>query len=615
MSPRCTALPAAIVLLSSLAGTAIAQPTTYTAVAVQPEFAGPVPNALRPNQTAFPGSNFDWTNGTTPSIDVDGQVHFFGPINNPPTIPVGSGPSAIWHWNGTLNNNVALYGTTTIGGQALTSSPGVVYGDSGNGTAWRATLGGQTAYVTNTTGSLGVIAQNTQPSIYPSAGTGTINWSSISNTAETSSSGAVMFTASLANSAGATGTGLVTTAGLTRNDSGLFIGTPGNVVAVGRAGTVLGSETVTIGGNPVTGSYALGAINTGGRWAVNGTNNVIFQSALQGTTILTTNTPTTLAAGAVGTRNDQVMMLATPSGGSYSLTTIARGGTAAPGAPAGVLFDQLGNIPGINNAGQYAFIASLRNTAIGNGDVINVSGNAGQNSTALFSNNGGSLTMLARQGQPISLGSTVNFGLMSGNAVVNSGGVVSMVTSLGGTAPNGTSGLFTFAGGITSELIRTGIALPSGLGSIPAGASLASFQGGFASNAMNAYVFYGLLKQSAALGINNTNYGVLMAVMPNGQLRLLARTGDAWDAVNGGPMTGSTVDGRIITGINFQSGSGTQDGRASGLNDAGTVAFGLTFTDAGTQTYGIYTATVVPTPGVAGLLGLAGLGFAGRRRR
>lgn len=608
MSPRCTALPAAIALLASLAGTAIAQPTTWAAVAVQPELL-PVPAALGPNLGA--GVNFNWANGlTSPSINQNGEINFTSGTSQAGT------PTGIWHWNGSVNNNIALYGTTTVGGQLLTGSPGPTLGDSANGTAWRAATGSSvTTIVSNTGGPLSIVAQSNQPSVVPVAagGTGTLNYSISSGGGilTSNTTGAVLFSSSLVNSAGATATGLVTTAGLTQNNTGLFIGTPAGVTLVARQGTVMGNDAGA--------DYALRAMSSSA-WTVNGPGTALFQSTLQGTSIVTTTTSSSATTNPnfVGTRNDTALMLATPSAGVYSLSTVARGGNAAVGAPAGVVYDTITTTPAsLNNNGQYVFSATLRNGVPGAG-VIGVSG-ATQNNSALYSNNGGSLAMIARQGQPVSPGSSTLFGSFNlGSAVqMTSNGTAFLNASLQGGASGNALYAFTAAGS-TIEILRTGQAMPA-FGTVPAGASFSSFQS-YATNAMGCVVIYGILNTNAALGIysdaSGNNNRVLLAISPTGEYRLLARRGDAFDAANGGPFNlATTLDGRIIDTINFLGGSSGQDGRGTGINDAGQITFALQFNDGGIFTGGVYTATVVPTPGVAGLLGLAGLGIAGRRRR
>ncbi|MGH7131253.1 MAG: DUF7453 family protein [Phycisphaerales bacterium] len=606
MSRRSIAPIVSVTSLVVLAGTAVAQPTTWRTVALQPELFA-VPAALGPNLGA--GVQFTWSGGTTtPSINANGEINFSGS-----TTQAGN-PTGIWHWNGTVNNNVALYGTTTASGQLLTGFPGPVFGDSLNSSTWRASTGASvTTYVSNVGGSLSIIAQNNQPSVIPVAagGTGTLNYSSLSTASLTSSlTGGSMFTASLVNSAGATSTGLVTAAGLTQNNTALFIGTPAGVTTIARQGTVMGNDAGT--------DYAIRAISTS-NWTLNGPGNSIFQTTLQGTSINTTSTSTSTSTNPnyIGTRNDQAYILATRSTSgpvTYSLSTIARGGDAAPGAPAGVVFDTLPATIAMNDAGQFAFAANLRNQSAGVGGVVGASG-ATQNNSALFSNNGGSLTMIARQGQPVSPGSSVTLGSLSGTAQITSTGNVFFNANLAGTASIGTTSLCTFTpAGSMVEYLRTGQALPA-FGTVPAGAAFSSFQS-YATNAMGCVVVYGILQTNAALGIfsgpEGNNNRVLLAISPTGEYRLLARHGDAFDALNGGTMTASTVDARIISGINFGGGSAGQDGRTGGTNDSGQIAFGLSFSGVGTG--GLYTATVVPTPGAPGLLGLVGLAASRRRR-
>jgi hypothetical protein len=83
---------------------------------------------------------------------------------------------------------------------------------------------------------------------------------------------------------------------------------------------------------------------------------------------------------------------------------------------------------------------------------------------------------------------------------------------------------------------------------------------------------------------------------------LVAREGQLFDV--GGDDFRAIADG----GITFIA--GRSDDMRTGLSNAGTLAFGLSFTDG---TSGIFTATIVPEPTALALLAFAGLMLAGCR--
>ena len=81
-------------------------------------------------------------------------------------------------------------------------------------------------------------------------------------------------------------------------------------------------------------------------------------------------------------------------------------------------------------------------------------------------------------------------------------------------------------------------------------------------------------------GVNSTNDTGIWAEDPDGLLRLVAREGCVFEVAPG--------DQRTITFLNLILGSGGEDGKSSGFNDQGEVAFQASFTDG---TSGIFVAT------------------------
>ena len=90
-----------------------------------------------------------------------------------------------------------------------------------------------------------------------------------------------------------------------------------------------------------------------------------------------------------------------------------------------------------------------------------------------------------------------------------------------------------------------------------------------------------------------------------GNLRLIVRQGDTID-VDDGPG----IDLRTIRYLSvFSSNTGNDDGRGSGFNDLGQLAFKATFTDGATGIFVSDRVAVIPEPSSLLLAGLVGVAF------
>jgi hypothetical protein len=97
------------------------------------------------------------------------------------------------------------------------------------------------------------------------------------------------------------------------------------------------------------------------------------------------------------------------------------------------------------------------------------------------------------------------------------------------------------------------------------------------------------------VGIDSSNNMSILAEDMTGNVHLIARTGNLLD-VSDDPMN---PDMRTIGALSFQTRSGNDDGKASGFNDRGQLAFWARFTD-GTE--GIFVSNLVAVPEPACLL-------------
>ena len=266
-------------------------------------------------------------------------------------------------------------------------------------------------------------------------------------------------------------------------------------------------------------------------------------------------------------------------GGGSGLALVAREGSTAPGTSDS--FRSFG-VPVLNDAGQTAFHGELNSFGAHRG---------------IWSEGGGSgLALVAREGNAAP-GTGDNFSSFDSPVLNNAGQTAfrGVLNSSGGTDL-----------GIWSEGGGSGLALVAREGNAAPGTS-DNFAALFSPvlNDAGQTAFFGILDSSSG-----TDRGI-WAEDPSGVLTLVAREGDLLD-VDDGPGT----DFRTISGLNFIVGTGNGDGRASGFNDLGQLAFFAGFTDG---TSGIFVSDLVaipePTSVVLGAFGVFGLLATRRRKR
>jgi hypothetical protein len=174
--------------------------------------------------------------------------------------------------------------------------------------------------------------------------------------------------------------------------------------------------------------------------------------------------------------------------------------------------------------------------------------------------------------------------------VLNGAGQTAFFGRLTGTGVDSTndSGIWSEGGGSGLALVaREGDAAPG----TAYGVNFSSFDFSFpVLNGAGQTAFRGFLTGSGVDSSNNTG---LWATDLNGDLQLIVRAGDLFD-VNDDPLIEVL---RTVSLVGFFGGIGGEDGRGTGFNDAGQLAFRLGFTD-GSQ--GIFVANL---NGASGLLG------------
>ncbi len=104
-------------------------------------------------------------------------------------------------------------------------------------------------------------------------------------------------------------------------------------------------------------------------------------------------------------------------------------------------------------------------------------------------------------------------------------------------------------------------------------------------------------------GVDSTNNSGIWATARNGSLQLIVRGGDLLEVAPGDVRTISGLN--LVNGFSLDSGTGNSDGRPSGFNNLGQLAFQASFTD-GTSGVFVSNRVAVPEP----LARLAAAGFA-----
>ena len=249
------------------------------------------------------------------------------------------------------------------------------------------------------------------------------------------------------------------------------------------------------------------------------------------------------------------------SGTAAVMVKVARKGDPAPGTPAGV---NLGFLfaPVINEAGQTAFLALLVGAGV---DPSNGRG--------IFSEGSGALALVARSGDPApGAGAGVLFGLLK-FPVLNAVGHTAFMANLAGAGVNDTNdeSIWSEGSGSLGLVVRESDPVPGMPPGVVFTGDAVAMKPAFQLPAMNGASQLVFQARIAGPGINDTNNEGIWGADPMVGLRLLVREGETIEVAPG--------DSRIINQLIFLSGSGGEDGRESGLNDSGQLAFRAMFTD------------------------------------
>ena len=361
------------------------------------------------------------------------------------------------------------------------------------------------------------------------------------------------------NDAGQTAfTGFLTGGSVTSsNDYGIWSEGSGSLALVAREGDVA----------PGTGSAVYSSLGT---LVLNDAGQTVFRGVLN-------------QGGDVNSSNDSGIW----SGGAGSLALVAREGDVAPGTGSAV-YSFLGSTPALNNAGETAF------SGLVTGSGVNTSNNSG-----IWSGDAGGLALVARGGSPAP-GTSATYGSFR-NPVLNDSGQTAFQSSLtgGGVTLSNNFGIWSEGSGSLALVAREGDVAP-GTGS----AEYSRFDF-LVLNDAGQTAFQGVL----ALGgdVNSSNDRGIWAQNSAGVLELIAREGDLLEVAPG--------DSRTVSFLAFVGSTSNSDGRRSGFNNSGELAFLANFTDG---SRGIFLSSFdvqAPAPGTLGLLGMGLLGVMASARR
>jgi MYXO-CTERM domain-containing protein len=600
-----TSIRSAIAIAPALAITLVCGQAIATLTPPQPIALTGTDGPLGPNQGV--GFFFGLLDGV-PSINNNGQVAFRG-LNN----DVGT-PQGMWIYSGGLNSNVALSGGAQPGGGTYPAGTSNINSTQINDASqWAFRLGASSGIFADPSGN------NTNPTRVALAGD-----TAPGTGGATYSTSAVASGMPLINQAGQvgyignyttnTGSPLVTISSPNNNSAGLYIGSAAAPTLVLRQAQPLADASVSAGGlsgvglspsDPnadATGNTRIGSFNAGSL-AMNGNGQYAIECALQGTNVVTGTGVGSNSTAIVSNRGGSFNVLAragmiAPDANGDSTTGNANGGTD--------LYRSISSSQiGFNNLGHVAFTSSLRNA-----------GGTSTNTGALFTDvGGGPIRMIAKNGAtmpniyrygdtsgvPLATFAGLNWGLQSGITVINSRDNLLWSSSYGASQ----SGYFTYDAAGTFRNVVSGGDVATGATSPTSGDTVkfSSLQGVPAMNGLGQIVFTSILNSTlgGVSGLNGNNSG-LFAVDWDGSLMCIAQKGTLFHVGPG--------DDRTVSGFNFQSGIGGQDGHTVSLNDYGQFTFTLSFADGSSGVF----VTNIPAPGAATLLGLGGL-VALRRRR
>jgi len=379
------------------------------------------------------------------------------------------------------------------------------------------------------------------------------------------------------------------------NDTGLWVGTPGNMKLAARTGANTPGapgETLTLINPAAFISEGILAFNgsskntaslfnptRSGIWA--GPQGNIQNYSLQGDQAgqagelpdgvlygFSNDTPTVNSSGFVSFRSALTGTGVTSSNNAAiflgnskaTMKLIARTNAAVPGASGDVRFGSFVRQPAVNSAGTIAFHAGLTGVDVTNGSNTAILKATTTNATP---------SLVVREGEQAGgLSAGANYGEIKPAVVINSVGALAFITDLTGTGVDSSNNRAIFTGTTSfAPVARKGDQAPGTASGVKI--NLGDFTFSASINAGGQVAF---ITDLTGTGVNvNNQYGI-WANDPFNVLAKVAREGDTIDL-------GAGVTKTIGFGLGFHASSGGGEGRQTSFNNSSQLSFTAPFTD------------------------------------
>lgn len=365
-------------------------------------------------------------------------------------------------------------------------------------------------------------------------------------------------------------------------------------LTIGENYRIIGDSSVTLllNNSGQTALYAL-AENRRGIWLdTSGTRQLVAitngdQGLEQGATWSVLETPVLNSAGQLafsgdtqGNLGNQPSISGIWSGLPGQLNAVAREFAFAPGVTAGRTFSGSSSVfenPSINAAGVIAFAASSEDP--------NITGDTG---LGIWAGTSESLRLVMHSGG-YALEHSKDLDLIDvSDPLISSSGAVAFrgqLRSGDGISGNNDSGIWSEGSGGLSLIVQEGDPV-SGLTGFVFGELFTQSASNLAINAAGQVAFEAVINNT----VTQENSRAVFAQDPHGELQLIARRDDTLEI--------APHDSRTISDLRFVGGGGDDDGRSTGFNNRGQVAFYAAFEGGGS---GVFVSDLAAnTPNIAG---------------
>ena len=521
----------------------------------------------------------EYANGT--NYDV-AQNYFSSPDANGNNQPSFNNSGYFSVLSSTTTLSLDNLGDLTFQGnlQTSTTASSAKYNGSNGGVSYNISSSQNQAYFTTRglpTGNLALEAQKNAWSYVTTTGNNAlvtaVGGTSGGNTIISSNNGNLLY---VVGASGPTTGGVVVDTGNATNSST----NPVTTTTTGMVAYSYNPSTANgqINGNAPGTSFQFGSVANSSFLTpcVNASGQVAFEAQLN-------NSAGTFGIWSSGQNNGNLHLLAlegqqiSSSGVGYvsgitGLSPLSSTATYNTGSP-------LFNVPDMNNAGQTVFSSTIVN------DATDFSGKGYP--AALFTDQGGSLKLVLKNGDPAPGTNGYTFNASAPTAVINDAGIIAFIETLtNGT--NNSSGIFEYTP-------NQGISLIAQVGQHAVGLPGENY------SSFNNYLFINKGGQVAFMA-NLSNYSGgsmgygLFAQDNTGALNMITASGQQLQI---SPGVYETVSPSTLFGITTSSGG--EDGRNTDWSDDGTFTFKATFATGSAVPVGIFTASVPEPASITGV--------------